>query len=106
LEIPFRVKRKFFLQPLEMWWTEVEEGMQAQAELAGVVPPLAVLPDEDIAMDPEPFILWHIPEEGGPPPVEPMLLNGVQMDYVGELADQLQVALALFGPPEEDPPLQ
>jgi hypothetical protein len=35
-----------------------------------------------------------------------MLLNGVQMDYVGELADQLQVALALFGPPEEDPPLQ
>ena len=88
-----------------MWWTEEEEGMQAQAKPAGDMPPLAVLPDEDIAMDPEPFILWHIPEEGGPPPVEPMLLCGVQMDYVGELADQLQVALALFGPPEEDPPL-
>jgi hypothetical protein len=91
----------------QMYWTPEEEGIQALAAAAGIVPG-APLEEEAIAAPEGEAILWHLPV-GAPGPVpadSPPVTNGVSMDYEGELSALLEAAWAKFDtpPPSPDPP--
>jgi hypothetical protein len=99
------VFRHFSFQPAQMSWSLMEENFQALAEAAGAVPQQVVA--DDIADPGAPAHLWHVPE--GPPvpgpAAGPPVMNGVHPEYEGELVDQLNAALAMFGQgPLDDPP--
>jgi hypothetical protein len=90
-----------------MWWTPEEEGLQQLAEAAGAIPFVDMVEGDDIAEeDPPHAFLWHVPENvDGHPPVGPVAMNGVAMDYEGELLVLLNEVLAGFGQPWDDPDL-
>jgi hypothetical protein len=93
----YRYTVVFSFQPAQMSWSLLEENFQALAEAAGAVPPQVGA--DDIADPGAPAQLWHVPE--GPPvpgpAARPPVMNRVHPEYEGELVDQLNAALALFG---------
>jgi hypothetical protein len=97
-----------------MWWSPEEEEFQQLAMMAGAIPFDNPLGEDDIVAleDDPPAFPWYIPENeviqhghaigqvGGP-----VVMNGVDMDYEGDLLLLLNDVLAGFGHHEDGPDL-